>query len=195
MATVTMKPRNTTRHAPKILPAGPDYYRGLPVMICSELELGERLTGALRMWFDPATRRRALRTSPASVFGGMNYGRSMIADEVVIRTERHFDEMPVTDAAILTPASSAWEAFLDLTKRGYCSTTYPFHRLRDEHGESWAAAVALHRLGFAVAESLALLAEFGGESDGEMHTAADQWEEPEESPRAARRAQVRSRRR
>ena len=179
---------------------GPNFYRGGHVIIGDEIELGADLATAARLSLERDELARAIARNPAGLFGRFMYGRSVDQwGEVVIRRERERNELPVGNTDILFPSDQAWPAFLDTLRRFSHAFDYPGRV--DHHGWStsnWAAARALHAMGYAVAESLALFSLAGADVDDciEDHL-AEAWEAAATAARAgaraARRSQVRGR--
>ncbi len=182
---------------------GRDYYRGAKVCIGDEIELGADLATAARLTYPRDALPRLLADNPADVFARFSYGRSIDQwGEIVLRPGREWDELPVGNSDVLTPADPAWPTFLATLKRLSHGFDYPGRT--DKHGWStsnWAAARALHSMGYAVAETLAVFSLAGAETDDDVHyNLAEEWLKAVLSARAtpamaARRAQVRNRRR
>ena len=193
---------STTRKAEATEPQhdGPNFYRGGHVIIRDEIQLAADLATAARLSLDRDELARAIARNPAGLFSRFSYGRSVDQwGEVVIRRERERNELPVGNTDILFPSDPAWPAFLDTLRRFSHSFDYPGRV--DHHGWStsnWGAARALHSMGYAVAESLAVFSLAGAETDDCIElNLAEAWEAAATAARAgaraARRSQVRGR--
>jgi hypothetical protein len=181
---------------------GPNFYRGGHVIIGDEIQLAADLATAARLSLERDELARAMARNPAGLFGRFAYGRSVDQwGEVVIRRERRHNELPVGNVDILFPSDPAWPTFLETLKQ--FSNAYDYPGRVDHHGWStsnWGAARALHAMGYAVAESLAMFSLAGaGTDDCIEYNLAESWEATANGARAgaraARRSQVRGRKR
>lgn len=179
---------------------GPNFYRGGHVIIRDEIQLAADLATAARLSLERDELARAIARNPAGLFGRFAYGRSVDQwGEVVIRREQERNELPVGNTDILFPSDPAWPAFLDTLRRFSHAFDYPGRV--DHNGWStsnWGAARALHAMGYAVAESLALFSLAGADVDDCIEDRlADSWQasaaDAQRRARAARRTQVRGR--
>jgi hypothetical protein len=181
---------------------GPNFYRGGHVIIGDEIALAADLATAARLSLERDELARAIARNPAGLFGRFTYGRSVDQwGEVVIRRERERNELPVGNTDILFPSDPAWPAFLETLRQFSHAFDYPGRV--DHHGWStsnWGAARALHSMGYAVAESLALFSLAGADTDDCIEDSlVDSWGTVANAgpvkARAARRSQVLSRKR
>jgi hypothetical protein len=141
------------------------FSRGYVTFHQEEITVGRALFDGATLMYGKAKLRRMLRTSPASVFRPLRYGRRWIDDDnggalcVMIDHAPYLDGKPGAEH-ILVPGRRGWREF-----------TVAVHRLsmQPRWAEGFSAvAESLDDMGYAIAESVVAILAFGIESDDDV---------------------------
>ena len=152
MATATLANRN-----------GSKFNRGCDTIHQDEIALGQKLHTACTLVYGQKQCRRIAETSPASLFRQMRYGRAVFRDTpraalcIVTDGSPFVHCLKAGNRHIVTPASRRWGELVRRVQR---------LSLKPRWADGWTAtAEALDHLGYAIAESIAVLLCYSIESD------------------------------
>ena len=178
---------------------GPDFYRGCDILLSEEIELGEHLAITVRLTRPHDVWREEPLRDPASVFSRLEYGRWVVADNLlVLRCARRYNQLPLTNSDIMLPSNAAWPQFIERIEQARRESLYPAKITRSGEDISiYGAATSLYLMGFAVAESLAVYDLLDATTDQQIiQDLSDAWrKQTATTNKATRRNQARARRR
>lgn len=146
------------------------FRQGYDTEHAEEIAMGLRLAQACILVHGEAQCRRVLAKAPASLFRSMHYGRRLLPGlsqrpgvqhtlGLTPDGSRFTGRLKAADADIMRPGAQEWLAFLDTLRR---------LTLAPRWADGWTAtAEALDAMGYAIAETIAvlMLLDFDGDED------------------------------
>ena len=155
----------TTRgvSARRLRPASP-FNRGILTEHCGEIEMGKEMAQAAYLLYGDQECRRAIREAPSSLFRRFRYGRRVDPlggrDWLILALHNspYIGKNKARDEHIMTPSSPDWRRRLPAAVKRLM--------MAPRYAPGWSAtAEALDDLGYAIAESIAVLELLGFRSD------------------------------